>query len=69
MIAQDLSVNLESIHSTPAVAQPVSTSSSSKPIKMLQSDPAPPAVSSDWVPWVLAAGAIGLAAFAIAKKR
>ena len=71
MIAQDLGVNLENVSVPTPAAVPVPSRTSTKPIKMLQSDPAPPAESScnDWVPWVLAAGAIGLTAFALAKKR
>lgn len=80
MIAQDLGVNLENPSANSSSTTPSTSTSSSgtasvsgRPIKMLQSDPAPVGASSsgcDWFPWLLVAGAVGVtAAFVLSKKK
>jgi hypothetical protein len=72
MVAQDLGVNLRTISRAVPLAT-ATPASPSRPIKMLQSDPAPPApescCSNAWLPLVLAVGAVGLAAFVLNKKK
>lgn len=71
MVANDLGVNLDELQST----SPTSAAATSVkvPIKMRQADPAPTDTSSSstsWLPYVVAvAGAVGLVAYGLAKKK